>query len=142
LHGPRRGDYQRPEAPPRLIGSFGTPVTTRPEWRRVYDEINAFERMLLEDNARLVKIFLHVTPKEQIHRFRARLTDPLNAAKWSRRAVPVVASIIAPPLSCRLPSIINPAKGETDSPDCPAENLKAAAFAAISPALSSGECQP
>jgi hypothetical protein len=28
---PRREDYQRPEAPPRLIGSFGMEVTTRPQ---------------------------------------------------------------------------------------------------------------
>jgi polyphosphate kinase 2 (PPK2 family) len=57
---------------------------TQAEWRRAYDEINAFERMLLEDNTRLVKIFLHITPKEQIHRFRARLTDPLKRWKLSR----------------------------------------------------------
>jgi AMP-polyphosphate phosphotransferase len=56
---------------------------TRPEWQRAYNEINEFERMLLADNTRLVKIFLHITPKEQIHRFRARLTDPLKRWKLS-----------------------------------------------------------
>jgi AMP-polyphosphate phosphotransferase len=56
---------------------------TRPEWQRAYNEINEFERMLLEDNTRLVKIFLHITPKEQLHRFRARLTDPLKRWKLS-----------------------------------------------------------
>ena len=39
--------------------------------------------MLLEDNTRLVKIFLHITQKEQINRFRARLTDPLKRWKLS-----------------------------------------------------------
>jgi polyphosphate kinase 2 (PPK2 family) len=39
--------------------------------------------MLLEDNTRLVKIFLHIMLKEQIHRFRARLTDPLKHLKLS-----------------------------------------------------------
>jgi polyphosphate kinase 2 (PPK2 family) len=53
------------------------------EWCRAYNEINDFERMLLEDDTRLVKIFLHITPKEQIHRFRARLTDPLKRWKLS-----------------------------------------------------------
>jgi AMP-polyphosphate phosphotransferase len=56
---------------------------TDSEWHRAYNEINEFERMLLEDNTRLVKIFLHITPKEQIHRFRARLTDPLKRWKLS-----------------------------------------------------------
>jgi AMP-polyphosphate phosphotransferase len=53
------------------------------EWGRAYNEINDFERMLLEDDTRLVKIFLHITPEEQMHRFRARLTDPLKRWKLS-----------------------------------------------------------
>jgi polyphosphate kinase 2 (PPK2 family) len=56
---------------------------THSEWQRAYNEINEFERMLLEDDTRLVKIFLHITPTEQIHRFRARLTDPLKRWKLS-----------------------------------------------------------
>ena len=35
------------------------------EWRRAYDEINDFERMCLDDDARLVKIFLHITPRNR-----------------------------------------------------------------------------
>jgi AMP-polyphosphate phosphotransferase len=38
--------------------------------------------MLLEDDTRLVKIFLHITPEEQMHRFR-RLSDPLKRWKLS-----------------------------------------------------------
>jgi polyphosphate kinase 2 (PPK2 family) len=53
------------------------------EWHRAYDEINRFEQMLLADGARLVKIFLHITPEEQLRRFRARLTDPLKRWKLS-----------------------------------------------------------
>ncbi len=53
------------------------------EWHRAYDEINHFERMLLADGARLVKLFLHITPEEQLRRFRARLTDPLKRWKLS-----------------------------------------------------------
>lgn len=49
-------------------------------WRRAYDEINAFEAMLLADGIRLVKIFLHVSPEEQLHRFQRRLNDPLK--RW------------------------------------------------------------
>jgi polyphosphate kinase 2 (PPK2 family) len=36
--------------------------------------------MLLEDGTRLVKIFVHITPKEQLRRFRARLSDQLK--RW------------------------------------------------------------
>ena len=39
--------------------------------------------MLLEDGTRLVKLFMHITPEEQIRRFRARLTDPLKRWKLS-----------------------------------------------------------
>jgi polyphosphate kinase 2 (PPK2 family) len=53
------------------------------EWRRAYAEINDFERLLLTDGARLVKLFLHITPDEQLRRFRARLTDPLKRWKLS-----------------------------------------------------------
>src|SRR5579863_10106765 len=56
---------------------------TRTEWRRAYDEINDFERMLSDDATRVVKIFLHITPQEQMRRFRARLTDPLKRWKLS-----------------------------------------------------------
>ena len=50
------------------------------EWKRAYDEINEFERLLLDDGMRLVKIFLHITAEEQLARFRERLTDPLK--RW------------------------------------------------------------
>jgi polyphosphate kinase 2 (PPK2 family) len=53
------------------------------EWHRAYDEINDFERMLLADGARLIKLFVHITPEEQLRRFRARLTDPLKRWKLS-----------------------------------------------------------
>jgi polyphosphate kinase 2 (PPK2 family) len=56
---------------------------TKGEWRRAYEEINSFERMLLDDDTRLVKIFLHITPDEQLRRFRSRLTNPLKRWKLS-----------------------------------------------------------
>jgi polyphosphate kinase 2 (PPK2 family) len=46
------------------------------EWKRAYDEINEFESMLVQDGIALVKIFLHITPKEQRRRFAERLSDP------------------------------------------------------------------
>ena len=53
------------------------------EWRRAYDEINEFERMLDDDGIRLVKLFFHITPEEQLARFRQRLSDPLKRWKLS-----------------------------------------------------------
>ncbi len=52
---------------------------TTSEWRRGYGEINQFERLLVEDSVRIVKIFLHVSPGEQIRRFKDRVTNPLKA---------------------------------------------------------------
>jgi polyphosphate kinase 2 (PPK2 family) len=61
------------------VEGYATPM----EWRRAYKEINDFERMLVDDDTRLVKIFLHITPEEQVRRFHARLTDPLKRWKLS-----------------------------------------------------------
>src|SRR6516225_7616199 len=46
------------------------------EWRRAYDEINAFEKMLVDDGVRLVKLFLHISDGEQLRRFRERIETP------------------------------------------------------------------
>lgn len=56
---------------------------TETEWRRAYREINEFERMLVDSRIRLVKLFLHITPDEQVRRFRDRLVDPLKRWKLS-----------------------------------------------------------
>jgi polyphosphate kinase 2 (PPK2 family) len=53
------------------------------EWRRAYREINEFERLLVDSGVRLVKLFLHITPDEQLRRFRNRLTDPVKRWKLS-----------------------------------------------------------
>ncbi len=52
-------------------------------WKRAYREINEFERALVADGIRLVKIFLHITPQEQIRRFKDRLTNPRKRWKLS-----------------------------------------------------------
>jgi polyphosphate kinase 2 (PPK2 family) len=56
---------------------------TRQEWQRAYEEINSFESTLLADGACLVKLFMHITPEEQLRRFRSRLIDPLKRWKLS-----------------------------------------------------------
>ena len=53
------------------------------EWRRAYDEINAFEKMLVDDGVWLVKLFLHLSEEEQLRRFRERITTPTKHWKIS-----------------------------------------------------------
>jgi len=50
------------------------------DWRRAYDEINAFEAMLLDSGTRIAKIFLYIDRDEQARRFEKRLRDPLK--RW------------------------------------------------------------
>jgi polyphosphate kinase 2 (PPK2 family) len=54
---------------------------TKDEWRRGYDEINAFERTLAEEGTVLVKLWLHLSDEEQLERFEARQDEPLKAYK-------------------------------------------------------------
>ena len=53
------------------------------EWHRAYEEINEFERMMVADGIRIAKCFLHITPAEQLRRFKDRLTNPLKRWKLS-----------------------------------------------------------
>jgi len=55
-------------------------LTPEPRWHSAYGEIGSFERMLVEDGTRLVKLFFHITPDVQLARFEERLSDPLK--RW------------------------------------------------------------
>ena len=52
---------------------------TEAEWRRGYDEINEFEAQQADSGTTIVKLFVHVTQKEQDERLKARLLHP-----WKR----------------------------------------------------------
>jgi polyphosphate kinase 2 (PPK2 family) len=52
-------------------------------WKAAYREITEFERTMTDDGTRLVKLFLHITPEEQLRRFEARLHDPMKRWKLS-----------------------------------------------------------
>ena len=56
---------------------------TEAEWRRGYDEINAFERQLAEDGTAVVKIFFHVSQEAQDERLKARVEHPWKRWKLS-----------------------------------------------------------
>jgi PPK2 family polyphosphate:nucleotide phosphotransferase len=49
-------------------------------WSKRYDLINEFEKMLSSNGTRILKFFLHISPEEQLARFRQRLDDP--ARNW------------------------------------------------------------
>jgi PPK2 family polyphosphate:nucleotide phosphotransferase len=49
-------------------------------WSKRYDEINAFEKTLVESGTHILKFYLHISKKEQLSRFEERLDDP--AKQW------------------------------------------------------------
>lgn len=58
-------------------------LTPEERWRRAYKEICAFERSLVDDGIRLIKIYLHVSAAEQQHRLEERVNDPHKRWKVS-----------------------------------------------------------
>lgn len=55
-------------------------LTPEDRWRAAYREINDFERMLIDDGTRVIKLFFHISQDEQMRRFTERLTNPLK--RW------------------------------------------------------------
>ena len=45
-------------------------------WRRRYEHIRSFERMLVDEGTAVVKVFLHVSRDEQRKRLQERIDDP------------------------------------------------------------------
>jgi AMP-polyphosphate phosphotransferase len=56
-------------------------LAEREEWMRAYDEINSFERSLVDDQLILIKFWLHISDEEQLKRFERRERKPLKAWK-------------------------------------------------------------
>lgn len=44
-------------------------------WSKRYDMINGFEKLLAENGTKILKFFLHISPEEQLERFKDRLDD-------------------------------------------------------------------
>jgi polyphosphate kinase 2 (PPK2 family) len=60
------------------------------EWRRAYQEINDFEEQLVEHGVVLLKIWLHISPEEQLRRFEERQQverkqHKITAEDWRNR---------------------------------------------------------
>jgi polyphosphate kinase 2 (PPK2 family) len=63
------------------------------EWQRAYQEINDFEEQLVEHGTVLIKCWIHISPEEQLRRFKQRqqiaykrhkitVEDWRNREKW------------------------------------------------------------
>jgi PPK2 family polyphosphate:nucleotide phosphotransferase len=63
---------------PRVTGQL-----TVAERRRRYTEINAFEKELADAGTTVVKVFLHISPEEQLNRLKARLERPEKHWKYN-----------------------------------------------------------
>jgi AMP-polyphosphate phosphotransferase len=64
----------------RVLAERVEEFATREQWLRAYDEINSFERTLTNEGMVLVKFWLHISPEEQLKRFRKREKNPLK--RW------------------------------------------------------------
>jgi polyphosphate kinase 2 (PPK2 family) len=74
----------------RLLVERVEGFATEKEWKRAYQEINEFERLLADDGAIIVKIYLHISKEEQLFRFKRREADPMkhwkiNEEDWRNR---------------------------------------------------------
>lgn len=56
-------------------------LATEAQWRRAYKEIDDFEGALVAEGAVLAKFWMHISDKEQLHRFERRRDDPLKSWK-------------------------------------------------------------
>jgi PPK2 family polyphosphate:nucleotide phosphotransferase len=54
-------------------------------WRKRYDQINHFERMLTEEGTVILKFFLHISKEEQRVRLQERVDDPAKRWKFHKR---------------------------------------------------------
>jgi PPK2 family polyphosphate:nucleotide phosphotransferase len=52
-------------------------------WSKRYDLINDFETMLSQNGTTILKFYLHISPEEQLSRFKQRLDDPSRQWKIS-----------------------------------------------------------
>ena len=52
-------------------------------WSKRYELINDFEKMLSRNGTTVLKFFLHISPEEQLARFKQRLDDPSRHWKIS-----------------------------------------------------------
>jgi PPK2 family polyphosphate:nucleotide phosphotransferase len=81
---PRRGDitfFNRSHYEDVLVVRV-LDLVEKDVWKRRYDHINCFERMLSDEGTRIVKFYLHISRAEQKRRLQERLDDPKKHWKF------------------------------------------------------------
>ena len=82
-HVPRKGSvaiFNRSHYEEVLIARVHKLIPEK-QWSSRYDLINNFERLVaVENGTTILKFFLHISPEEQLARFKRRLDDP--ARQW------------------------------------------------------------
>jgi len=56
-------------------------------WKKRFEQINQFEKILVENDVVVLKFFLHISKKEQKRRLEDRLNDPTRYWKFSLKDV-------------------------------------------------------
>jgi PPK2 family polyphosphate:nucleotide phosphotransferase len=51
-------------------------IVPKSVWSKRYDRICEFERLLIQAGTHVIKFYLHISPEEQLARFKMRLDDP------------------------------------------------------------------
>jgi PPK2 family polyphosphate:nucleotide phosphotransferase len=77
-HAPGRGEvviYNRSHYEDVLVVRVHK-LVPRSVWSKRYELINDFEKMLVGNRTRILKFYLHISPDEQLARFKQRLDDP------------------------------------------------------------------
>lgn len=58
-------------------------IVPKKVWKQRYQMINEFEKKLVANGTHVLKFFLHISPEEQLRRFKKRLDDPARHWKIS-----------------------------------------------------------
>jgi polyphosphate kinase 2 (PPK2 family) len=59
-------------------------LASKDQWSRAYDEIAEFEHTLVKEGMVVLKFWLHMSPEEQLARFKAREDDPYKRWKITK----------------------------------------------------------
>lgn len=84
-HTPGRGEvviYNRSHYEDVLVVRVHE-LVSREVWSKRYELINDFEKMLVANGTHILKFYLHISPEEQLERFKQRLDDPVRHWKIS-----------------------------------------------------------
>jgi PPK2 family polyphosphate:nucleotide phosphotransferase len=88
-HTPRRGDtalFNRSHYEDVLVVRVHD-LVPRKVWKKRYEQINDFEKMLVQNRTIILKFFLHISKDEQKNRLQERLSDPTRYWKFSLKDV-------------------------------------------------------